>query len=200
MKSKEFNTILGDYECPRYDPYWDEIVLDVNPTSDATGQLTLLYDDSEEPPDPDDYPDLAAYHQAWEKWEVDHLGLTQGFSVADDYDIQGVTESTSQPHKDDSVTTANLYTVPLLEGAQPESVSDSVTHFGCVNEYIPKGQARGGKKYFCYSYRGSGRVHHIHIPGGNTSSPVAQSRAEKVRLAIIEGKPPTEIIAIIKSQ
>jgi len=199
MKSKEFNTILGDYECPRYDPYWDTIVLDVNPVPDPSGQLTLIYDDSQEPPDPDDYPNLEAYHQAWEKWEVEHPELTQGFSVDDNNQAQGVRESTLQPHKNDSLTPANLYTVPLLEAEHSEAVDDSLTRFGCIHEYLPKGQARGGKKYFCYSYRGSGRVRHVHIPGGNTSSPVAQSRAEKVRRAIIEGKPPTEIIAIIKS-
>jgi len=190
---------LADYERVSHDPYWDEIVLAPSSTPDPNGQLTLIYDDSHEPPDPDDYPNLEAYHQAWEKWEANHGKNEHGFSVPRDNKVGTVTESGYLCDRDDSVTPANSYTVPLPNVEQGDCVSDSVTHFGCVNEYTPKGEARTAKKYFCYSYRGSGRVHHIHIPGGNTSSLVAQSRAEKVRKAIIEGKPPTEIIAIIKS-
>jgi hypothetical protein len=51
------------------DPFWDEIVLDSSGSIEPEGQATLFYDDSYEPPDPDDYQDLKDYYQAWRNWE-----------------------------------------------------------------------------------------------------------------------------------
>lgn len=50
------------------DPYWDDIILDVSGSVDSSGQASLFYDDSEEPPDPDDYPDQLIYELAWSDW------------------------------------------------------------------------------------------------------------------------------------
>lgn len=36
--------------------------------SENDGQLTIFYEDSHEPPDPDDFPSLEAYEIAWEEW------------------------------------------------------------------------------------------------------------------------------------
>lgn len=65
---------LADYTStagkPRtIDPYWDEIVLDCSGKVELNGQLTLFYDETEEPPEPDDYPTLADYYRAWIEWE-----------------------------------------------------------------------------------------------------------------------------------
>ncbi|MEA5579540.1 hypothetical protein [Anabaena sp. UHCC 0451] len=54
------------------DSYWDEIVLDSEGTIDQSGQTSLFYDDSQEPPDPDDYPDQENYDRAWSDWEKLH--------------------------------------------------------------------------------------------------------------------------------
>lgn len=33
------------------------------------GQLTIFFDTTSEPPEPDDYPSLEAFEQAWKQWE-----------------------------------------------------------------------------------------------------------------------------------
>ena len=54
-----------------HDPYWDEIVLDSDCSGrDDNGQLTLFYDDSQEPPEPDDCDSLAEFEQAWSDWSA----------------------------------------------------------------------------------------------------------------------------------
>jgi hypothetical protein len=190
---------LADYERVVHDPYWDEIVLDAStPIPDKAGQLTLIYDDSAEPPDPDDYPSLIGYLQAWELWEENHPNSLHGFSTPA-IDEEGVSESSSPYSPPAHVSIPNTYIERVSDIADDDSVTDSLTPHGCITTYSPRGEARGDKRYFRYSYRGSGRVHHHHIPGGNCSSKLAQSRAEKVRQAIAQGKAPTEIIAMIKS-
>ncbi|MEH1851458.1 MAG: DUF4102 domain-containing protein [Nostoc sp.] len=68
-----------------HDPYWDEVVApeqtvgaswnladfgEVPHKLDDGGQLSIFYDESLEPPDPDDYQNLDEYHQAWGEWEI----------------------------------------------------------------------------------------------------------------------------------
>ena len=38
--------------------------------AEENGQLSIFFDTSHEPPEPDDYPDLESYEQAWEQWEA----------------------------------------------------------------------------------------------------------------------------------
>jgi len=189
---------LADYERVAYDPYWDEIVLDTKSTvEDKTGQPTLIYDASHEPPDPDDYPNLGDYHQAWDLWvknHPDHHGFSPPQNDGDLSSMEGVSESSLQPYKDDSLTPPNEYIEPVLDPYK----DDSLTPHGCITEYSPRGGARGGKRYFRYSYKHRGRVHHHHIPGGNCSSKLAQARAQKIREAIAAGKEPEQILKIIK--
>lgn len=66
------------------DPYWDEIVLDCSGKIDG-GQLTLFYDASEEPPDPDDFQNLEDYEAAFEKWRSQFPDVNiQEMSVLED--------------------------------------------------------------------------------------------------------------------
>lgn len=37
--------------------------------AEPNGQLSIFFDTSNEPPEPDDYPSLEDYEQAWEQWE-----------------------------------------------------------------------------------------------------------------------------------
>ncbi|MEH1829524.1 MAG: hypothetical protein V7L22_30010 [Nostoc sp.] len=69
-----------------HDPYWDEILAPQqddpeqrwNPADfgevprklSDNGQLTIFFDDSDEPPDPDDFKNLDDYHQAWTEWRT----------------------------------------------------------------------------------------------------------------------------------
>ncbi|MHC5740266.1 MAG: hypothetical protein ACYTXH_36595, partial [Nostoc sp.] len=67
-----------------HDPYWDEVEVAPqqlednhwNPADfgeaprkkDSDGQLTIFFDECDEPPDPDDYQNLEDYEQAWAQW------------------------------------------------------------------------------------------------------------------------------------
>ncbi|MDZ8239699.1 MAG: hypothetical protein RMZ69_21545, partial [Nostoc sp. ChiQUE01a] len=66
-----------------YDPYWDEIApqhsdndrwnpahFGETPFKPDGNQLTIFYDDSDEPPAPDEYQNLDDYNEAWREWEL----------------------------------------------------------------------------------------------------------------------------------
>jgi hypothetical protein len=103
------------------------------------------------------------------------------------------TESNRLHGEFDSVSTA--------PPADTESIPDPVCHdsvSGPVATYRPKGTARGGE-YFRFSYRAGGKMKHLHIPGGNTNSVLAQSRAAEVMELAAAGVPSLEICDRIKS-
>jgi hypothetical protein len=100
-------------------------------------------------------------------------------SIAPPADTESIPEpvefdSVSRPIARDTKSTAP----PADTESTPEPVEfDSVS--GPVATYRPKGTARGGE-YFRFSYRAGGKMKHLHIPGGNTGSVLAQSRAAEV--------------------
>jgi len=59
---------------------------------------------------------------------------------------------------------------------------------------------RGSNRYwyFRYCYYWLGRIHHIHIPGGNANSAIALDRVERVRSAIANAASTTEIQNLIR--
>jgi len=59
---------------------------------------------------------------------------------------------------------------------------------------------RGSNRYwyFRYCYYWLGRIHHIHIPGGNANSAIALERVERVRSAIANAASTTEIQNLIR--
>jgi hypothetical protein len=91
---------------------------------------------------------------------------------------------TNQAVKNDSVTALD---------PRKNAVTES-----SVNTYRPTGTARGNSFYYRFSYKHRGRVHHVHIPGGNTLSAVAQSRAIEVRSKVAAGVPAAEIVKMIR--
>jgi len=103
------------------------------------------------------------------------------------------TESIPDLVEFDSVSTAPPADTESIPGPVcPDSVS------GPVATYRPKGTARGGE-YFRFSYRAGGKMKHLHIPGGNTGSVLAQSRAAEVMELAAAGVPSLEICDRIKS-
>jgi hypothetical protein len=112
------------------------------------------------------------------------------------------TESIPDPVCPDSVSTAlPADTESTAPPADTESMRDpfefdSVS--GPVAAYRPKGTARGGE-YFRFSYRAGGKMKHLHIPGGNTGSVLAQSRAAEVMELVAAGVPLQDLIDRIKS-
>jgi hypothetical protein len=86
---------------------------------------------------------------------------------------------------------------PADTESTPEPVGiDSVS--GPVATYRPKGTARGGE-YFRFSYRAGSKMKHLHIPGENTGSVLAQSHATEVMELVAAGVPLLEICDRIKS-
>lgn len=66
-----------------------------------------------------------------------------------------------------------------------------------VNSYSPGGRK---KKYYRLSYRLNRKsVKHIHIPGGNINSELANYRADKLRVMIARGAELGEVIAAVKT-
>ena len=66
-----------------------------------------------------------------------------------------------------------------------------------VNIYTPNGTARGENQYYRLTYRKNGRVHHLHIPGGNITKTRAQARAQILGKLIDEGKPLDYILVVV---
>jgi len=104
------------------------------------------------------------------------------------------TESTPELVEFDSVSVQPiaLDTESIPDSIYPDSVS------GPVATYRPKGTARGGE-YFRFSYRAGGKMKHLHIPGGNTGSVLARSRATEVMELAAAGVPSLEICDRIRA-
>jgi hypothetical protein len=75
-------TLLEQFDCSNLingflDQQWSEISDCWNPAHfgevprqiEASGQVSIFFDTTNEPPDPDDYQNLEAFEQAWKKWE-----------------------------------------------------------------------------------------------------------------------------------
>jgi hypothetical protein len=104
------------------------------------------------------------------------------------------TESTPELVEFDSVS---MQPIALDTESTPEPVEfDSVS--GPVATYRPKGTARGGE-YFRFSYCAGGKMKHLHIPGDNTGSTLARSRATEVMELAAAGVPSLEICDRIRA-
>jgi hypothetical protein len=78
-----------------------------------------------------------------------------------------------------------------------DSRQNTVTE-SSVNVYRPTGTARGSNSYYRFSYKRRDRVRHVHIPGGNTGSPLAHSRAIEVGAKAAAEVPAAEIVEMIR--
>ena len=92
----------------------------------------------------------------------------------------------------------------VAESPAPPDVAESKPAVGeidsatkSVSTYRPKGSARGGE-YFRFVYRAGTKTKSVHIPGGNTGSILAQSRAAEVMELSAAGVPLLEIVEHIK--
>lgn len=53
----------------------------VEPECETTGQLCFPFYDPQEPPEPDEYPNFAAFEQAWHTWALQYPDLAQTFAI-----------------------------------------------------------------------------------------------------------------------
>jgi hypothetical protein len=155
---------------PQVDSYWDELVLDCSGSVESSGQTTLFYDDSQEPPDPDDYSSIENYQVAFRKWRT----ACSSASLSHNPDVNIVEMSVLEDDK------------PILS-ALPEQRK---------NQWIEKYSVKRSNRkhwYFRYCYYQSGKIYHIHIPGGNASNAIAISRKKMIERAIAASTSPMEI-------
>ncbi len=74
-----------------HDPFWDEVILDAEFSGrDENGQLTLFYDDSQEPPEPDDCDSLAEFELRFSDWQS-RFPMPEGFSVLEEPNVDTTT-------------------------------------------------------------------------------------------------------------
>ena len=176
-------------KIPVQDPYWDEIVLEPNPAPESTGQLTLFYDSSQEPPDPDDFSSIHEYDRAWEEWQNKYPGLLPEAKICDPQ-YKSVGEQVKQ-------TTKYLSQGSSLEQKSTEQVNKGTAHqhANFVERYYV---TRSGKKFYYYRYTSmdSSRVFdRCYI--GSIRSATAITIASMVREKISEGLTASEIKSFI---
>ena len=216
---------LAQYVTPtkrEIDPYWDELVLDCSGRVEDNGQTTLFYDASDEPPDPDDFQDCNDFEVAWSDWEKQHSDFSPAMSPwteQNDGDFMDVLEDLpilryleQNINTFDNLPEQNNSVLENLSSTLPEQNINTFDNLpeqnNCVLEkskqlaqWTEKYSVNRGSKrhwYFRYCYYWLGRIHHIHIPGGNTNSAIALERVKRVRSAIANAASPTEIQNLIR--
>ncbi|OUL28790.1 hypothetical protein [Nostoc sp. 106C] len=167
-------------ECPSSqecfsDDRWNPADFGEVPHKADGDQLTIFYDDSNEPPDPDDYQNLAEYEQAWYEWR-----LRVGEQV----------ESDTKPNTVNSLVGEQVTTNTKKSAHQ----HDKQTHW--VEKYWVQ---REGNKYWYYRYAWmlGRKIHRRYI--GSVESAIAKNRKSEVESAIADGESPTEIENLICS-
>ncbi|MEH2415404.1 DUF4102 domain-containing protein [Nostoc sp.] len=170
-----------------YDPYWDEIEAAPQQVEDRwnpsdfgevphkvadDGQLTIFYDDSHEPPDPDDYQNVNDYHRAWAEWRT----LVGG---------QVTTSTIDNP-------------VKTLVGGQVTLITKKSAHQHDTHWLEKYWVQRGTNKYWYYRYcwREGTKKHRVYI--GSVDSVKARKVKQAVETAIANGKLPLAIKDLIR--
>lgn len=172
-----------------YDPAWDEILAPQqeeveqrwNPADfgevphklDPDGQVSIFYEDIDEPPDPDDFKNLDDYHQAWAEWEI--LVRAQ------------VTLSTVSTRVQTPVRAQ-------VSQVTKEIAPEQNTHW--VEKYWVK---RNENKYwyFRYCWMVGRKKKRIHL--GSVDSIIAKRKKADIEVWIADGLTPMEIKKLIHS-
>ncbi|WP_189525061.1 Arm DNA-binding domain-containing protein [Nostoc sp. 'Peltigera membranacea cyanobiont' 232] len=181
---------LSSVPIPLYDPAWDEVETAPehpqpeqrwNPADfgeaprklSDNGQLTIFFDDTDEPPDPDDYQNLDDYHQAWGEWEI-----LVGGQVS-----QGTKPHTAESLVGEQVTTDTKKSAPQHD-----------THW--VERYWVQ---RSGNKYwyFRYCWMTGRKIGRLYL--GSVNSVIAKRKKADVETAIADGATSAEIREFLKT-
>jgi hypothetical protein len=169
-----------------HDSYWDKIVFpeqtsgtrwnradfgEVPHKLDDGGQLSIFYDDSGEPPDPDDYKNLDEYHQAWDEWEIRVRGQVT------------------------NVATMNTVETPVREQVNIDTRKTAPEHNTHWVEKYWVERRRNKYWYYRYCWMVGRKIHRRHI--GSVDSPKAIVKKEHIEIAIADGYSPMEIQKLI---
>ncbi|MEH2000583.1 MAG: DUF4102 domain-containing protein [Nostoc sp.] len=171
-----------------HDPYWDETLAPEHPQPEQKwnpddfgevphkvaddGQLTIFYDDSQEPPDPDDFKNLNDYHQAWADWEIRVRAQVASSTV---------------------LTTVETPVRAQVKLDTRKFAPEHNTHW--VEKYWVE---RSGNKYwyFRYCWMTGRKKNRRHI--GSVNSIIAKRKKADVEVWITDGKLPIEIEKLIR--
>lgn len=174
-----------------YDPYWDEVDIapqheepkqrwnpadfgEVPHNVENDGQLSIFYDDSAEPPDPDDYSSRDDYEQAWAQWQI-----LVGAQVA-----SSTIESTVETRILGQATLTTKKVAPQHD-----------THW--IERYWVE---RSGNKYWYYRYCWMVGRKKNRIYLGSVTSVTARRKKADVEVWIGDGQSPSEIEKLIRQQ
>jgi hypothetical protein len=161
-------------------------------------QLTLFDLGAIAPPAP-----LAVHDPAWDKDDtVDCQIGSNGFdisSVAPECPSFQECFSTTvlEQVTSDTEERSNLdYCV--LEQAKSDTKQSAPEQCHWVEKYTV---TRHSKEHYYYRYlwMAGRKIHHIHIPGGNSQSAIAKNRKSEIEIAIADGDTPAEIQNLIHS-
>ncbi|MEH1948164.1 MAG: DUF4102 domain-containing protein [Nostoc sp.] len=178
---------LSPLPAPLYDPAWDETAPqhpepesrwnpdhfgEVSHIVDDDGQVSIFYDDSHEPPDPDDYLNLDDYEQAWREWEI-----LVGGQIS-----QGTKPHTAESLVGEQVATDTKKTAPQHD-----------THW--AERYWVQ---RSGNKYwyFRYCWMTGRKISRLYL--GSVNSIIARRKKADVEVWMKNGKLPIEIKQLIQ--
>ncbi|MCE2703831.1 MAG: hypothetical protein LW859_42080 [Anabaena sp. 49633_E8] len=130
---------LAQYVTPtkrEIDPHWDEVVLDCSGRVDDNGQVTLFYDASDEPPDPDDFQDHIDFEVAWSDWEKQHPDFKPAmppFPEQTDEDFMDVLEECQES----VLATCKTFTRPSIVAVSAIGISGiAITGLGRFTIFI----------------------------------------------------------------
>ncbi|MBN4004760.1 hypothetical protein [Nostoc sp. LPT] len=187
---------------------WKEADFGEVPHQSDNGQLTIFYDDSDEPPDPDDFLNLTEYKQAWSDWEsarvleqdtqaVQLVSSHSQISPGDVYD--GLRQRPSLVLERDTQNPVPEQKTPGFGDYTdvPEHIKPVPEHLHWLEKYCPSN--RKDNHYYRYCWKTGRKIRHRHITGGSVRSQLAQSRKQEVEIAIADGQAPVEIEKLIRS-
>ncbi|MDB9514135.1 hypothetical protein PN499_23315 [Kamptonema animale CS-326] len=117
-------------------------------------------------------------------------------------ELETLTKSVSElfPSVGETASINSLTELETLTELVSELFPPASAHrMDAVNLYQPAGTAKGRHQYFRFSWRDRNGVNHQHIPGGNSTNPIAASRAAQVKDAIAAGSSTAEVLKLIRS-
>ncbi|MEH2052048.1 hypothetical protein [Nostoc sp.] len=173
---------------PLCDPAWDEETAPQHPQPetrwnpahfgevgrivDDSGQVSIFYDDSEEPPDPDDYLNLVDFEQAWREREILVGGQVSKATFPD----------TAESLVGEQVATDTKKSAPQHD-----------THW--VERYWVE---RSGNKYwyFRYCWMTGRKINRLYL--GSVNSIIARRKKADVEVWMKNGRLPIEIKQLIR--
>ncbi|MEH1811935.1 MAG: hypothetical protein V7K26_03640 [Nostoc sp.] len=163
---------------------------------DDDGQLTIFFDECDEPPDPDDYLSLDDYKLACNQWESTVREQDTQVSTLvskDSQKIGGDRQTFVREH--DTHISAPEHSI-LDDPCPPCPPAPEHTHW--VEKYwVRRGHSK--HNYYRYCWMSGRKIHHCHISGGSITSPLAVQRRADVESAISDGQSPQEIEKLIHS-